>query len=102
MNGLNIPVMTPPTPAAAGKYGVANSAGLISIWREGPAFPSLKSAKVAARAESSRGWLGECWPVRFALNVVRTATAWESIGFDEGKFRVKGGRSLYEAVMHNC
>jgi hypothetical protein len=33
---------------------------------------------------------------------VKTATAWESIGFDEGLFRIKGGRALYEAVMYNC
>lgn len=36
------------------------------------------------------------------MKVLKTATAWESIGFDEGKFRIKGGRALYEAVMYNC
>lgn len=36
------------------------------------------------------------------MKIIKTATAWESIGFDEGKFRIKGGRALYEAVMYNC
>lgn len=33
---------------------------------------------------------------------IREATAWESIGFDDGNFRIKGGRAIYEAVMYNC
>jgi len=33
---------------------------------------------------------------------MRTATAWQSIGWDEGKFRIRGGRVKYEAVMYNC
>lgn len=31
-----------------------------------------------------------------------TRTAWDSIGWDDGPFRVKGGRAVYEAVMYNC
>lgn len=33
---------------------------------------------------------------------MRTATAEESIGWDNGGFRIKGGRAIYEAVMYNC
>ncbi|MGE0412004.1 MAG: hypothetical protein AB7I98_03965 [Verrucomicrobiales bacterium] len=33
---------------------------------------------------------------------MKTATAWESIGWDDGKFRIKGGRAIYEAVLYNC
>lgn len=29
-------------------------------------------------------------------------TAWEAIGWDDGPFRIKGGRTVYEAVMYNC
>lgn len=54
-----------------GKYGVANSAGLIDIWEEGPVFDRLKDARTQARAESARGWLGECWAVRFIYNPVK-------------------------------
>lgn len=32
----------------------------------------------------------------------REATAWESIGWDDGPFRVKGGRVYWQAVMYNC
>jgi hypothetical protein len=28
-------------------------------------------------------------------------TAWNAIGWDDGKFRIKGGKTLYEAVMYN-
>ena len=28
-------------------------------------------------------------------------TAWQMIGFDEGTFRVKGGRANWQAVMYN-
>lgn len=35
-------------------------------------------------------------------DVMRTATAWDSIGFDDGRFRVRGGRTKYEAVTYNC
>jgi hypothetical protein len=33
---------------------------------------------------------------------MRTATAWESIGWDGGRFRIQGGRAYYEAVLYNC
>jgi len=33
--------------------------------------------------------------------VIRTATAWDSIGWDDGPFRIRGGRAIYQAVMHN-
>ena len=36
------------------------------------------------------------------MKVLGVATAWDAIGFDDGKFRIKGGRALYEAVMYNC
>lgn len=36
------------------------------------------------------------------MQVIGTATAWASIGFDDGKFRIQGGRALYECVMYNC
>lgn len=29
-------------------------------------------------------------------------TAWEMIGWDNGLFRIVGGRATYEAVMYNC
>jgi hypothetical protein len=29
-------------------------------------------------------------------------TAWAAIGWDDGPFRIKGGRTKYEAVMYNC
>jgi len=32
----------------------------------------------------------------------REATAWDSIGWDDGRFRIKGGRTYYEAVIFNC
>ena len=49
----------------AGKFGVANSAGVIDIYKDGPDFPTLVEAKKQADIESRRGWLGECWAVRF-------------------------------------
>lgn len=33
---------------------------------------------------------------------MKTATAWQSIGWDDGLFKIKGGRQLYEAVFFNC
>ena len=30
------------------------------------------------------------------------ATAWESIGWDDGDFKIKGGHATYEAVCYNC
>ena len=33
---------------------------------------------------------------------LRTATAWDSIGWDDGLFRIKGGRTTYEAVVYDC
>lgn len=33
---------------------------------------------------------------------LRTATAWDSIGWDDGLFRIKGGRTTYEAVAYDC
>lgn len=35
-------------------------------------------------------------------SIVRVASAWDSIGWDDGPFRVKGGRAVYEAVLYNC
>lgn len=29
-------------------------------------------------------------------------TAWAAIGWDDGPFRIKGGRTKYEAVMYNA
>ena len=34
--------------------------------------------------------------------VIKTATAWESIGWDDGPFRIKGGRAIYQAVNFQC
>lgn len=34
--------------------------------------------------------------------VARTSTAWKEIGWDNGPLRIKGGRAIYQAVMHNC
>ncbi len=34
------------------------------------------------------------------MKVVREATAWDSIGWDDGFFRIKGGRTLYEGVFY--
>lgn len=31
-----------------------------------------------------------------------TKTAWEAIGWDDGYFRIKGGRTVYEAVSYSC
>ena len=36
------------------------------------------------------------------FEVVRSATAGESIGWDDGPFRIRGGRAIYAAVMYNC
>ena len=48
-----------------GKYGVANSAGVVGWYVGGPGFDNLREAQRMARIESGRGWLGECWPVKF-------------------------------------
>lgn len=37
-----------------------------------------------------------------AWRIVRTDTAWNSIGHDGGTFRIRGGRALYDAVIYNC
>ena len=34
--------------------------------------------------------------------VVREARAWDVIGWDNGPFRIKGGKAVYQAVSHNC
>lgn len=34
--------------------------------------------------------------------VLREATAWDSIGWDDGPFRIKGGRAIYDGVLYNC
>lgn len=34
--------------------------------------------------------------------VIREASAWNSIGFDEGAFRIKGGTALYQNVHYNA
>ena len=33
---------------------------------------------------------------------LKTATAWELIGWDDGNIRIKGGKAIYQAVMYNC
>lgn len=33
---------------------------------------------------------------------VFVTTAWNAIGFDDGQFRIKGGKALYQAVIYNC
>ncbi len=33
---------------------------------------------------------------------MREATAWDSIGWDDGEFIIKGGRAKYQAVLFNC
>lgn len=48
-----------------GKYGVANSAGVVGWYVGGPGFDTLREAQRMARIESGRGWLGECWAVKF-------------------------------------
>jgi hypothetical protein len=45
-------------------YGVANSAGVLDIYEEGPAMTYTEAVK-QARIESRGGWMGECWVVRF-------------------------------------
>lgn len=35
------------------------------------------------------------------MRVIREATAWDLIGWDNGKIRIKNGRVLYEAVIYN-
>lgn len=52
----------------AGGFGVCNSAGLVDIWESGPRFHSFRAASSAARKESARGRLGDCWPVRFVYD----------------------------------
>ncbi len=32
----------------------------------------------------------------------RCATAWDLIGWDNGKIRIVGGTAIYEAVMFDC
>lgn len=32
----------------------------------------------------------------------KTARAWDMVGWDDGPFRIQGGRAHYEAVMFNC
>ena len=39
---------------------------------------------------------------RITGRVLREATAWDLIGWDDGLIRLRGGRALYEAVMYNC
>lgn len=34
--------------------------------------------------------------------VTKTATAWESIGWDEGPFRIQNGTAIYQAVIYQC
>ncbi len=34
--------------------------------------------------------------------VLRSATAWDLIGWEDGLVRIHGGRALYEAVMYDC
>lgn len=34
------------------------------------------------------------------MKVVYKLQAWYAIGFDDGKFRIAGGRAIYEAVMY--
>ena len=34
--------------------------------------------------------------------VTHTATAWESIGWDNGPFRIAGGKAIYQAVSYQC
>ena len=35
-------------------------------------------------------------------DVIETKTAWDAIGWDNGPFRIKGGKAIYQAVMYNC
>lgn len=62
------PDMRTPNLDHRGRFGVANSAGLIDIWETGPAFYSYRAASSAARIESRRGRLGDCWAVRFVYD----------------------------------
>lgn len=61
----NLPKVPAPDWSMRGRFGVANSAGIVDIWEEGPAFGSARSAQRAARDESRRGYLGDCWAVQF-------------------------------------
>ena len=36
------------------------------------------------------------------MKVIKESTAWDAIGWDNGPFRIKGGRAIYQAVMFNC
>lgn len=36
------------------------------------------------------------------MKVVYSVAAWYAIGFDDGKFRIRGGRAIYEAVMYDA
>lgn len=35
-------------------------------------------------------------------SVVREGKAWDEIGWDDGPFRIKGGRAIYQSVIHQC
>lgn len=36
------------------------------------------------------------------MGVIATGIAWDAIGWDDGNFRIKGGRTTYNAVIYNC
>lgn len=36
------------------------------------------------------------------MKILREGTVWDNIGWDDGPFRIKNGRVLYEAIMYNC
>jgi len=48
-----------------GRFGVANSAGVIDHFKDGPSFKTVTQAKEQAKIESAGGWLGSCWAVEF-------------------------------------
>lgn len=58
-------------------------------WTEPSGLPDFYVTTTAQHVEKTR-------------TVIRIATAWESIGWDEGLFRIKGGHAVYEVVVYNC
>lgn len=64
---LPIPFKTDDT-SRIGKFGIANSAGLVDWHKGGSVFTKITEARTVAKVDSAGGWLGDCWVVIFVPN----------------------------------